>query len=470
MKFKYLAILFAALSSAFMMSCEEDMSPIGGSLVQGEVTIIVDSIPTYVPATTVKYDSYDARSTTKLIGRINVPEYGSLNCSFLAALFPSPELNIPDTVSLNQVDSMRMVFTVPRGSLTGDSLAPQQLKVYKLNRQLPSDISSNADPSQYYSRDSLLGTKSYTLSALHLTDSAYKKVGNILIPVTLPKKMAQRFYTLYKETPEIFQWPSTFAKEFPGIYVEQNFGNGCIANISNLGVFLYYQSSKLTTKRDSTGKVDSIYVTKRDSTCLFASAPEVVSSNVIDFKVSDKISALVEQGKSVITTPGGYYVDIRFPAREIIDKYKENATKLTVISNLSMRIPAEVIENDYGLGAAPNLLMVKKSEMAEFFQKNRIPDGVTSFYAPYDSENKCYSFNTLRSYILSLIESGKEITDDDIEFSLVPVNINTEIVENYGSSSVYVTRCSNYITKPTMMVLDTDKAIVKFTYSKQEIE
>ena len=69
------------------------------------------------------------------------------------------------------------------------------------------------------------------------------------------------------------------------------------------------------------------------------------------------------------------------------------------------------------------------------------------------------------------INSGKEPTADDIEFALVPVSISVENVEQYNGGYIsYVTRCSNYITKPTMTLLDTDKTIINFTYSKQDID
>ena len=114
--------------------------------------------------------------------------------------------------------------------------------------------------------------------------------------------------------------------------------------------------------------------------------------------------------------------------------------------------------------------MVKKSEREDFFNNNKVPDGVHSFYASYDAEKKSYTFNALRQYIIDLINSGKALTPEDIEFSLVPVNLTMETQENYNQVIVYVTRCSNYLYKPTMTLLDTDNAIIDFTYSKQEIE
>lgn len=475
MKIKYLASAFLVLIALLASSCQDDISSQGSSLITGEVSITVDSIPTLIPARSVNYNAYDSRSTTKLLGRINVPEYGALSCSFLSQLYPSPELGINDTVPEAYIDSMKLITFVPRGSLTGDSLAPQQLKVYRLNRQLNADITNNANPADYYNPsdpDALIGSKTYTLSALNMNDSAFIKNRYVKISMDLPREMALECVRKYRTDPEIFQWPATFAQQFPGIYMEQSFGNGCIGNISSIGVFLYYRvDSKENQKNEETGETETVTVAKRDSVCVFASAPEVISSNVINLQLSDKIKNLANEGKSIVTTPGGYYTEIEFPAKAIIDKYNQSSPIMTIISNLGMEIPAANIENDFGIGTAPYLLMVKKSEREDFFANNRIPDGVTSFYAPYNSERKSYSFNSLRQYLINLINSNKEITADDVEFSLVPVDITTENVEQYNGSYVtYVLRCANYIAKPTMTILDTDNTIINFTYSKQELE
>ncbi|MDE5869593.1 MAG: DUF4270 domain-containing protein, partial [Muribaculaceae bacterium] len=317
-----------------------------------------------------------------------------------------------------------------------------------------------------------IGSQAYALTALNKSDSAFIKNPYISIKMALPREKAIECVRKYRTDASIFQWPATFAQHFPGIYVQPSFGNGCIGNIRNIRIFLYYHNNvTVKVKDEETEETVSKIVAVCDSTCVFTSAPEVTSSNVIDLKLSDNIGNLVAQGKSVITTPGGYAVDIDFPAQEIIDKYKGNNSMLTVISNLSMEIPAENIENDYGLGVAPYLLMVKKSECEDFFTNNKIPDQVTSFYAEYDKDTKRYAFKTLRSYILNLINSGKELTPEDVQFSLIPVEIATETVEQYGGGYItYVTRCANYIVKPTMTILDTDHTIINFTYSKQEID
>ena len=229
MKIKSLyAAAAALLPFAMLCSCEDNVSPIGGSLVNGEVTITVDTLEMKINATSILEPEFDSRTQTKLLGRINVPQYGSLDCSFVSQLMCATAMNIPDSITVNDVDSMRMVLTVPRGSLTGDSLAPQQLKVYQLTKQLKPEINSSFNPEGYYDPSNPLGVKSYTLSALSMNDSMFQVQKNISIPIMMPKKLAQDVFTAYREKPEIFQWPQTFAQYFPGVYVDPNFANGCV--------------------------------------------------------------------------------------------------------------------------------------------------------------------------------------------------------------------------------------------------
>lgn len=473
MKIKSTYAAAAALFSlAAFSSCEDSTSPIGGSLVNGEVTIVVDTLEMKLDASSILEPNFDSRTQTKLLGRINVPEYGSLDCSFVSQLMCATKMNIPDSITVNDVDSIRMVLTVPRGSLTGDSLAPQQLKVYQLTKQLPSDINSAFDPTGYYNSSNALGVKSYTLSALSMNDSLFKNQESIRIPIMLPRKLAQDIFTAYRNNPETFQWPQTFAQYFPGVYVEQNFGNGCIGVISSMKFYTYwhYMKQVYQKKDDDSGEYHYVPTLARDSVCLFSSQPEVLSANKITYNVSDYLKNLANSGKSIITTPGGYYVTVKFPAQEIIDKYDRDLYSVAVVSKLSFEIPAEAVENDYGLEAAPHLLMVKASERESFFRENKIPDGKTSFYAAYNSEKKCYTFAGMREYILDLINSGKPVDPADMDFSLVPVVVSTEEVPNYSSSTTYVTRCAPYIGRPTVTQLDTDKAIICFSYSRQTME
>lgn len=463
----------AILSSALYMGCNDDVSTIGSSLSTGEVSIMVDSLTTSVDAECIYYDNFDARNSVKLLGRINVPEYGRLSCSFVSQMMSATRMAIPDSIDVSDVDSLRLMLSVPRGSLTGDSLAPQQLTVYKLDDQLPADINANFSPDGYYNPSSPLGKASYTLSNIAKGDSALKNDLYIRIPVKMPIALGREIFTKYREDDAVFQWPETFIKYFPGIYVEQNFGNGCIANVSKAEMYTYWHYLKYENEMQPDSTYKLVPRLRRDSVCLMASQPEVVSSNVIEYQVSDHLRQMVTDGKTVLSTPGGYLVKIKFPVLSLLDEFHRNGAALSVVSSLRFEIPALAINNDFNLKAAPDILMIKNTEYEAFFRENKVPDNKTSFYASYDADAGAYKFNSMRAWFVNLLEdeqSGKTISEEDYEFVLVPVNVVTEQTSNYdGSVSTFVTRCQPYLNAPTMTELFLSRALICFTYSSQQL-
>lgn len=461
------------MASAMIAGCDDDVTTIGSSLSSGEVSIMVDSLTTSVESECIYYDKFDARNSVKLLGRINVPEYGRLSCSFVSQMMAATRMPVPDSIPVSDVDSMRLVLSIPRGSLTGDSLAPQQLTVYRLDKPLPTDISADFSAAGYYSPSSPMGAASYTLSNIAKGDSALKNDQYIRVPVQMPVVLGREIFTKYREDDAMFQWPETFNQYFPGIYVEQNFGNGCIANISKAEMFTYWHYLKYEKELQADSTYKDVPHLRRDSVCLMASQPEVLSSNMIDYQVSDYIRGMVGAGKKVLTTPGGYVVKMKFPVLSLLEEFHRNGAALSIVSSLRFEIPAYAIKNDFNLKAAPDILMIKNTEYEAFFKENKVPDNKTSFYAPYDSETGTYKFNSMRAWFVKLLEDeqkGETISEEDYEFVLVPVNVVTEQTSNYdGSVTTYVTRCQPYLTAPTMTELYLDRALICFTYSSQQL-
>lgn len=484
-------------------SCEDNVSTVGSDLASGEVQIALDSLiwdgtDQYIyrgeqkfqvacpkiSYTTIFDDAVDTRSTTNLLGRISVPEYGNLNCSFVSQLLSTTKLDIPDSIPIAQIDSMKLILSVPRGELTGDSLAPQQLKVFRLTKSLPKDIDNRFDPTGYYDPENPLGSRSFTLSALGMSDSLYQKKSYINIEIPLLREMAVETVNAYRndQTKAIFEWPQTFEQYFHGIYVEPSFGRGCVANIKFTDFVIYYNYSVPETTTTN-GETTTTIKTKTGAAGVFASSPIVLNSNNISYRPSDYLNSLAADNEALITTPGGYRINLKFPANELLDIYNKSQSKLAVVSDLSFSIPAEEIKNDYDITPPPYLIMVRTSKLAEFLANNSLPDNKDSFYAEYKKELKQYKFSSMRNYILGLIQNG--VKEDDLDFTIIPANLEFEEEQSnsyynyysyygYGSSSSsknkYLTKCTPYITKPTMCKLHMDKARTIFTYSLQQMQ
>lgn len=431
------------------------------------------------------YDSVDTRSTTNLLGRISVPEYSDLNCSFVSRLMCAKELAIPDSIPLEQIDSMKLILRVPRGELTGDSLAPQQLRVFRLNKKLPLDITNKFDPATYYDSNNPIGSRSFTLSALGMSDSLYQHMSVIDIDIPMSKEMAVETVEAYRNeaTKNIFSWPQSFEEYFHGIYVQPSFGRGCIANIAAFKFLIYYNYKVKETSTSSEGAVTSTVKTKTGAVGVFESSPIVLNSNNITFKPSDNLKNLAANNEALVTTPGGYRINLTFPGKELVEIFQKSQTNLAVVSNLKFTVPVENINNDYGLTPPPYLIMVKSSKLKEFLASNSLPDYKDSFNATYDSDAKCYEFSNMRQYIIDLINNGAK--EEDLEFTIIPANLEFEDQSSNSSSYYYgyyygygsststkktLTKCTPYIAKPTMCRLRLDKAQTVFTYSIQQMQ
>ena len=232
--------LTSLISAVGISSCQDDVSTIGSSIVNGEVSISVDSLILGIDASTIDALNIDTRSTTTLLGNISATEYGRLSADYVTQLLAASSMAIPDSIGVERVDSMRMVLEIPRNATIGDTLAPQQLKIYRLSKALPTDIKSNFNPQGYYDPDDVVATRNYTLSAIALSDSAFYNNRTLSIAFPLPKEWAVDAFNAYRKGSPIFDWPQDFNKAYPGIYVRSSFGRGALANVQATRLFLYY--------------------------------------------------------------------------------------------------------------------------------------------------------------------------------------------------------------------------------------
>ena len=484
MKSSRLFLPLAVLAlAAVQTACEDDVSTIGGSISTGEVNITVDSLEYDLRAVAVDNRKFDSRSGSLLMGNINVPEYGYLDCSFVTRMLSITQFPDSMTVSTEKfnefterLDSCTLQLYLIRTNFIGDSLAPQQATAYKLTRQLPSNIDSEFDPTGYYDRSAPLGVKNFTVSGAGLSDDTFYGDDDFQISIPIGRQFAVDIFKKYQEDPSIFAWPQEFAKFLPGFYFTNSFGKGILANYSNLTINAYYHTKDTKPVKDDDGNNvkdedgNVIYepYMRSDSLILCSTAPEVLSSNNIKYIPSESLKKRIANGESILTTPGGYTSRIQFPAAKIVKDYKEKTKNLSIVSALSMTIPADTVANNYNISVAPYLLLVKTSEVDEFFAKNSLPDNKTSFYATYSSTVGGYRFTGLRDYIISLIEKD-EVTEEDEDFTLVPVQITTETSSSYNSYT-YVKKCTPYLGRPSMTRLDTKEATIVFTYSTQNLE
>lgn len=469
--FRFLPVAIALALG--ISSCGDENSLIGSSIVDTDLEIVVDSsFQKMITAESIPNDSVVGRTITQLIGRISIPGYGKLETDFLTQFMSASTF---DTVGVDRLDSLVLYLSYNTESFTGDSLAPMQLSVYPLEKQLQSPVYSSIDPAEYYNAQSApIALKSYNASFLGLPDSLVE-LGYKTIRVKLPDAMAEQLFEKYKTDPLVFSSPSRFTQYFPGFYVKTSYGSGCVVNVQNSVMNLHYTKTTVINDKDST------YASTQT---LMAVTPEIATGNHIKLEIDPAIESGIAAGRVYLVAPAGLNVLLHFPTREIVRSFEESvgaggSTIQGLINSLILEVPLkELPKSSYKLEPPQFLLFVRKSELQSFFEKKELADNVRSFYAEYNSDTRKYSFTGLRTFLNDVIEKkrqGTEITDADEEIVLVPVSVYSETVSS-GSSYYYysyneqevVTDIVPYISAPALAEIDMNNIRLQLTYSRQK--
>lgn len=417
---KVLLLLPALTMFLLPYSCTEDR--IGSSLSETKVEVVGDS-SFVISGYTVENTDIPARTITQLLGVIQADNYGKLQSTFVSQMMPAADIDTGG-VTVNEIDSCFFVFNIPEGGFTGDSVTPMRASVYKLNKQLPDDITSSFNPEGYFSEDDLIGATSYTGMQYRDSSGLHRN-----IKVSIDRSVAQDMFRKFKTDPEIFRDPRDFAKYFPGIYVKSSFGSGRIMNILGTEFVVYYRKIfPLDEERDTSWTETMSYL---------GATEEILSNNNMHLDISEKVKDMVAAGDAIIQTPAAYEVRLKLPVQEILDKFIGDSDALTVFNSVYMEIPVEELENGNNIDPPQYLLLVPTAKKSEFLSKTNVPDNETSFYAQYDRQNKRYVFSELRDYFIKILdEKGGKADEEDSEFTLTPIDMVTD-EDDEDSGSVY---------------------------------
>lgn len=471
--FQYVTIVLLTLVA---YSCT-DNNEVGNSLSETTIKVVADSSFT-ITGVSQPIPRVKARTSMQLIGTIKADNYGLLSSEVVSELMPSGELNL-ENVDETMVDEVRLLMFVRAGDgFTGDSIVPMRMTVYNLTKELPDPIYSDFDPTEYYDAANPLASETYTASDMDKSTAdreshflnyfdastyAYKYYEVREARVQLPLSFGQRIIRQYKESPETFKDLDSFRKFFPGFYIKNSFGSGRVMNFSNTEVELKFHRKYKTDFGTDTIVVDSV-------SCL-AATPEMLSNNMIDMQIDEKLKQRVADGEALLVSPQGYQVDIKLPLSEIIAKYGLDKNDMKVINQVRLEIPAEEITNAYGMTPPANVLLVRTSEKDAFFNEHQLADGRRSYVGIYSESQKKYIFSEIRSYLMDVLNSESGLTAEDEQVSIIPVDITQEQVSSsysyyYSSSASYVlTKVAPSVYKPSMcrLLLDQAKIVLSFT-------
>lgn len=460
---KFLPILAGTALAASIFAACDDNSNIGTSVISDEIDILVDSTQVISVEQTDRVEAIQSRTITQLLGIIDSKDYGMMKSDILTQFMPA---NVIDTSNIT-VEGLTLSFFMSKGSYVGDSVIPMGLNVYTLDKQLPTPIFSNDDPSKYYNPQNLIASAMYNVAGIGISDSI-TALNYRVIDVEMPKSLGEKLIDEYKKNPKTFATPGEFAKFFPGLYIENTFGSGRLVSIDQTVMTLHYKQDTSYVNKNG----DTRDTTWHRSANYFAVTPEIITNNNISFTPAKSIENRIAAGEKIILAPLGYDVTFNFPIQQLIEQYRKHSGKLSVVNTLTFSVPAEVIPNTFGINPPQTVLLVLTKDYEKFFADNTLTDNKTSFLATYNSAKETYDFSAMRDYFLTMLEK-ESIAAEDFNFTLTPVTANYEANSSSGyyyyggNSQSTLTSIVPYVAQPAMAKLNFKDAKIKLTYSKQ---
>jgi len=130
-------------------------------------------------------------------------------------------------------------------------------------------------------------------------------------------------------------------------------------------------------------------------------------------------------------------------------------------------IPDDQTTLKFKLSPPNYLLLINKDSLSNFFEKRKMPDNITSFYASFNKTEYSYDF----SNISALINHYKEVNNGkipDLTYYLIPVDITFTSQSNYyGQTYQIPTNFYNLMTPSAVTLSKTSKDLnLKLIFSK----
>ncbi|MEG2181258.1 MAG: DUF4270 domain-containing protein [Bacteroidales bacterium] len=448
---------FLLAFGVLLCACEDTLTNIGSTIRPDGDNLTVKSAIFNIKSSTFLADSIYIRTSSPLLGEINDNLYGTIRSDYAAEFYGKGfTLNAYDNDTLafqlgrkgdsllyNRLDSA--VLNIIYSAFIGDSTAPMAVTAYELSQPLPSSTDafySNVDFTPYISPLKELGSTGYTArDPLAPTTSKLDTV-----QVVLDQELSDRFLEALRNKPSSFSSQENFEKLFPGLYLKNTFGNGTILKIAATEIFFHYRTYHPTT---TTQGKDSAFIRNRST--FIQVTPDVIQLNSLENPIQPggNPELMNNDSATFITSPGGYFTQIKLPVGAIIDTLNADKNSSNqYLNGVNLNMLAYSPTKIFSQNPPKYMLLIEKSKMNEFFEQNKTPDNKTSFIGvlPDDTTkvNFGYDFGNINKMVLALAEelkSSKGVTDlteqDSVTLAIVPISVGLDSYNN-------IIRVSNY--------------------------
>ncbi len=413
MKLKFLVALGIA---ATLYSCDDETTGIGQFVADA------DMIPAKADSYTIETESYlldsvYSRSSTAYLGKFTDEDYGTFSSDFLVQINCPENFILPDRIEEIKTAKLGLYYT----SYFGDSLASIRVQIDPLTKAIKDDGTnkalyySNLDPTEYYDKNATpLAIKDYSAYDRTIPDSVRNEDGYYPnVAIDLGDEFCKNFLEKYNYTETVngktihpyFKDSESFINNvLKGFYVHTISGEGSILYISD--IYLHLTIAYWTkTEADKDTLVHTIVP--------MSSTKEVFMST--RFRNSGMTELVSDPKCTYLKTPAGLCTEVTLPIEEMYQAHKNDTLNSISVSFQKLK---DQSNSPFKMGTPSNLLMVRKGEMKDFFENNKVYDNKTTFIATYSSTTNSYDFsklNRLISYIFS--EIRPEIEKGETEWN-----------------------------------------------------
>lgn len=435
MKLKY---LYAMLLSAMIYSCDDSTTGIGDSIIAAGDHIPAGAATYNVTTRSILVDSVYARTSTAYLGKYTDPHFGGFTADFIAQFNCTDNFEFPETTQEITGLQLRMYYT----KFFGDPQNAMRMQVDTLNQVIPEKelgtFYTSVDPTLYYDSNAKpLVRKAFAATGPSTKDStivSYNSLGNPTYStyywqeIKLPTTLGQHMYDKYTTDKNNYKNAENFIKNvLKGFYIHCTHGDGTILYIDDVELRLSFKY----LIESSSGKTDSLI----SGTSIFAATKEVIQAN--HFRNSERLEELIrETDYTYLKTPAGIFTEVALPIEEIAEVHQRDTLNAASITFTRYN---EKSDSKYPMGTPNSLLMVRKKDMYDFFEKNELYDNKTSFLAVLTQSGQMantYTYANIAPLITYCMNETTEEKQDEDWNKVVLIPIKTETDSNGNVTSI----------------------------------
>lgn len=474
-KITYMAgVVFATIA---ISSCDEETLTIGSSLTSDEDIVVNTAAEYEAQSKTILADSVLSLTNTCYFGKVKDPETGADVTSEFTTQFHLLETTyiVPEEKIFNRedgravADSCDIILYLESPFLSANNLTAMKMRVHELAQPM-------ADGHRYYSNfnlrnqgllrtDGLKKDKVFTFTNMtesEETRNATNYLNNIRISLNEPytdvsgntyKNYGTYLMRQYYDHPEYYRNSYVFAHEVcPGFFFEVTDGWGVHAQVSDIGLRLYYSVD-----------VDTAIVKGQ----LTLAGTEEVTQTTHVLNDKDVLTSLAaETTHTYLKSPAGLFTEVTLPVKDIKQNHQNDS--LIAAKIVFQRLNSQ--STDSRMMSVPStILMLERDSLYTYFEHNNVPDNITSYTSSYNSSNSnCYTFSNISNLITELWRRYEEGMRGNSNWEnehpnwnkvvLVPVKVTT--------SSTTITNIENSMSLSSARLVGGDTPIkISVVYS-----